>query len=148
MILIFAVLRLSSAAKGARRRVRDTGSETALLSVALQDAVSNLKAQEQAMSVRAIASEQLNSQIIESLTAGLLVVDRAGRVEILNPAGARMLAASEAAIGRDYREFLEGMPELLALVARGLETAAPVERRRIACNRGGVNHLAARRRRR
>ena len=76
MMLIFAVLRLSSAAKGARRRLRDTGSETALLSMALQDAVSKLKAQEHAMSIRAIASEQLNGQIVESLAAGLLVVDR------------------------------------------------------------------------
>jgi len=142
MVLIFAVLRLSSAAKGARRRPRETGSETALLSVALQDAVSTLKAQEQAMSVRAIASERLNSQIIESLTAGLLVVDRAGRIEILNPAGTRMLGASESPVGRDYREFLEGMPELLALVARALDGAAPVARRRIGCNRGSVTHLA------
>ena len=44
MMLIFAVLRLSSAAKGARRRLRESGSETALLSVALQDAVAKLKA--------------------------------------------------------------------------------------------------------
>src|ERR1044071_7947969 len=87
MMLIFAVLRLASAAKGARNRLRETGSETALLSVALQDAVSRIKAQEHAMSVRAIASEQLNGQIVESLAAGLLVVDREGRVEILNPAG-------------------------------------------------------------
>ena len=54
-MLIFAVLRLGSAAKGARDRLRDSGSEAALLSVALQDAVSKIKAQEHAMSVRAIA---------------------------------------------------------------------------------------------
>ena len=39
MMLIFAVLRLSSAAKGARRRLRESGSDTAFLSMALQDAV-------------------------------------------------------------------------------------------------------------
>ena len=93
MMLIFAVLRLSSAAKGARSRLRESGSETAFLSMALQDAVSKLKAQEHAMSIRAIASEQLNGQIVESLAAGLLVVDRAGRVETLNPAGHRLLGA-------------------------------------------------------
>ena len=43
------------------------------------------------MSARAVASEQLSGQIVDSLTAGLLVVDREGRVEILNPAGARLL---------------------------------------------------------
>ena len=64
------------------------------------------------MSIRAIASEQLNGQIVESLAAGLLVVDPAGRVEILNPAGHRLLAAPGNISGRDYRELLEGAPEL------------------------------------
>jgi len=142
MTLIFAVLRLSSAAKGARKRLRDTGSEAALLSVALQDAVSKLKAQEHAMSIRAIASEQMNGQIVESLAAGLLVVDRDGRVEILNPAGHRMLGAPGDVVGRDYRAFLHDAPELQELIARCLETASPVPRRRIPCRRGEVTQLA------
>jgi len=142
MMLIFAVLRLSSAARGARRRLRETGSEAALLSMALQDAVSKLKAQEHAMSVRAIASEQLNGQIVESLAAGLMVVDRAGRIEILNPAGHRLLGAPGDVVGRDARMFLDDTPELLALIARCLETAAPVSRRRILVDRGGVTHLS------
>ena len=143
MMLIFAVLRLSSAAKGARERLRDSGSEAALLSVALQDAVSKLKAQEHAMSIRAITSEQLNGQIVESLAAGLLVVDRDGRVEILNPAGHRMLGAPGDVVGRDYRAFLADVPELQELIARCLATAAPVPRRRIPCSRGDVTQLAA-----
>jgi PAS domain S-box-containing protein len=142
MMLIFAVLRLSSAAKGARQRLRDSGSEAALLSVALQDAVSKLKAQEHAMSIRAITSEQLNGQIVESLAAGLLVVDRDGRVEILNPAGHRMLGAPGDVVGRDYRAFLADVPELQELIARCLATAAPVPRRRIPCSRGEVTQLA------
>ena len=142
MMLIFAVLRLSSAAKGARERLRDSGSEAALLSVALQDAVSKLKAQEHAMSIRAITSEQLNGQIVESLAAGLLVVDRDGRVEILNPAGHRMLGAPGDVVGRDYRAFLADVPELQELIARCLATAAPVPRRRIPCSRGEVTQLA------
>jgi PAS domain S-box-containing protein len=141
MVLIFALLRLSAAAKGARRRLRESGSETALLSVALGDAVSTLKAQQHAMSVRAIASEQLNSQIVESLTAGLMVVDPAGRIEILNPAGKRLLGASGDVIGKDYREFLGEAPELLPLIARCLETAMPVARRRISLDVAGVTHL-------
>ena len=142
MMLIFAVLRLSSAAKGARNRVRDSGSEAALLSVALQDAVSKMRAQEHAMSIRAIASEQLNGQIVESLAAGLLVVDREGCVETLNPAGHRMLGAPGDVVGRDYRAFLDDAPELQSLIARCLETASPVPRRRISCHRGEVTHLA------
>jgi PAS domain S-box-containing protein len=142
MMLIFAVLRLSSAAKGARQRLRESGSEAALMSMALQDAVSRIKAQEHAMSIRAIASEQLNGQIVESLAAGLLVVDREGRVETLNPAGHRMLGAPGDVVGHDYRAFLEDAPELQSLIARCLETASPVPRRRIACRRGEVTHLA------
>ncbi|HZI80441.1 MAG TPA: ATP-binding protein [Vicinamibacterales bacterium] len=141
-MLIFAVLRLSSAAKGARRRLRETGSEAAVLSAALQDAVSKLKAQQHAMSIRAIASEQLNGQIVDSLAAGLLVVDREGGVEILNPAGHRMLGAPGDVAGRDYRAFLDDAPELQALIARCLETASPVARRRIPVHRGEVTHLS------
>lgn len=143
MTLVFAVLRLGSAAKGARQRLRDSGSEAALLSVALQDAVSKLKAQEHAMSKRAKASEQLNGQIVESLAAGLLVVDPAGVVEILNPAGHKMLGAPSDVIGLDYRVFLDDAPELQDLIARCLESAVPVPRRRIPCSRGEVTQLAA-----
>ena len=142
MMLIFAVLRLSSAAKGARQRLRDSGSDAALLSVALQDAVSKLKAQEHAMSIRAIASEQLNGQIVESLAAGLLVVDRVGRVETLNPAGHRMLRAPGDIVGHDYRAFLNDAPALQELITRCLETASPVSRRRIPWSRGEVTQLA------
>ena len=142
MMLIFAVLRLSSAAKGARSRLRESGSETAFLSVALQDAVSKLKAQEHAMSIRAIASEQLNGQIVESLTAGLLVVDRAGRVEILNPAGHRLLGAPGDVIGRDYRQFLDAAPELQALITKCLETASDGANPRLPLHRGSVTHLS------
>jgi PAS domain S-box-containing protein len=142
MTLIFAVLRLGSAAKGARQRLRDSGSEAALLSVALQDAVSKLKAQEHAMSQRAKASEQLNGQIVESLAAGLLVVDPAGLVEILNPAGHKMLGAPSDVIGLDYRVFLDDAPDLQELIARCLESAVPVPRRRIPCSRGEVTQLA------
>ena len=69
-VLSFAVLRFASAAKHAKRHLTQSGSETALLSSALQDAVGRLRAQEQAMSARAVASEQLSGQIVESLTAG------------------------------------------------------------------------------
>ncbi len=64
------------------------------------------------MSARAVASEQLSGQIVDSITAGLLVVDGSGRVEILNPAGRRMLEAMGEAVGRDYRELLASAPPL------------------------------------
>ena len=53
--------------------------------------MAKLKAQERATAARAEASERLNGEIIESLTAGLLVVGLDGEVHILNPPGRRML---------------------------------------------------------
>jgi signal transduction histidine kinase len=67
------------------------GAETALLSAALQEAVTKLKAQERATAARAAASERLSGEIISSLNAGLLVAGLHGEVRILNPAGQRML---------------------------------------------------------
>ena len=100
-VMIFAVLRFAMAARHAKRHIRESGAQTALLSNALQEAVGKLRAQEQAMSVRAEASEQLSGQIVASLTAGLLVVGRGGLVEILNPAGHRLLNVTSKAVGTD-----------------------------------------------
>ena len=96
-VLTFAVMRFVAAARDTRRHARDSGSEIALLSAALQEAVAKLKAQERATAARAEASERLNGEIIESLTAGLLVVGLDGQVHILNPAGRRMLDLPEVA---------------------------------------------------
>jgi signal transduction histidine kinase len=90
-MLTFAALRFAAAARDTRHRSREGGGEIALLSAALQEAVAKLKAQERATAARADASERLNGEIIESLTAGLLVVGLDGEVHILNPAGRRML---------------------------------------------------------
>ena len=94
-VLVFAVLRFSAAARDTRRTTRGDGAETALLSGALQEAVTKLKAQERATAARAEASERLSGEIISSLTAGLLVVDLKGEIRILNPAGRRMLDLPE-----------------------------------------------------
>src|SRR3954471_20988964 len=95
-VLAFAFLRFSAAASDARRNSRADGAETALLSAALQDAVTKLKAQERATAARADASERLSGEIISSLTAGLLVVGLRGDVRILNPAGLRVLDRPES----------------------------------------------------
>ena len=90
-VVAFALLRLLTAARQARRAMREGGSETALLSTALHDALARLAAQERAMSARATASEQLSTQVFDSLTAGLIVVDGDGTVRVANPAAVRML---------------------------------------------------------
>ena len=56
-----------------------------MLSMALQDALTKLKLQERAMAARAEASERLADQIVAGLTSGLVVVDRAGMVQAINP---------------------------------------------------------------
>ena len=101
-ILTFAVLRMAFAARDNRRH-RSGGTETALLSAALQEAVAKLKAQERAMAARAEASERLSGEIISSLTAGALVVGLDGDVTTLNPAGRRMLELPDAVVVRRGR---------------------------------------------
>lgn len=81
------------------------------------------------MSARAVASEQLSGQIVSSLTAGLLVVDGSGRVEILNPAGRQMLAISGDPTGGDYRAVLATVPPLVEAITECLGTRRAIVRR-------------------
>src|ERR1051325_6850395 len=81
-ILTFSVLRFAAAARAANRH--ESRSENTLLSAALQDAVTKLKAQERATAARAEASERLSGEIISCLTAGLLVVGLKGELRIVN----------------------------------------------------------------
>ena len=94
-ILTFAVLRMAFVARDNRRN-RSGGTETALLSAALAEAVGKLKTQERAMAARAEASERLSGEIITSLTAGAIVVGLDGNVTTLNPAGRRILELPDA----------------------------------------------------
>ena len=84
--------------------------ETALLSQALEDAITQLKAQERAMAARAEASERLSGQIVASLTAGLVVTDLDGGVQIVNPSSRRLLGLGdgplEGTVTRDARRNL------------------------------------------
>lgn len=127
-VLTFAVLRFAAAARDTRRHLGG-GAETAFLSAALAEAVTKLKAQERAMSARAVASEQLSGQIVGSLSAGLLVVDGEGHVEILNPAGARLLALDAPKEGLNYRELLRGAAPLIDVIDECLSTGRAMVRR-------------------
>jgi signal transduction histidine kinase len=128
-ILTFAVVRFVAAARHTRRQLHGGGEEATVLSAALQDAMARLQAQEREMSARAAASEQLSSQIVDGITAGLLVVDRTGRVEILNPAGRRMLELESDANRRDYRELLAAAVPLRDAIAECLNTGHAIVRR-------------------
>jgi signal transduction histidine kinase len=130
-VLTFAFLRFAAGARDARRHLREPGGESALLSAALQEAVTKLKAQEKAMTARAAASEQLSAEIVESLTAGLLVVDNAGRVEIFNPAGRRMLDVPGSAVGEHYHAVLAAVPPLVKVIEECITTGRPILRRTV-----------------
>jgi len=138
-VLVFAVLRFAAGARDARRSL--TERESPLLAAALQEAVAKLKAQEKAMTARAAASEQLSGDIVESLTAGLLVVDRSGRVEIFNGAGRAMVAVKGDPIGSDYHTVLAAFPPLVQLIEEGQATARPILRRSVQVEGNGPIHL-------
>src|ERR1700687_4595971 len=106
-VMTFAVLEFFTVARNTRSRLRDSGMETAVLSAALQDAVTKLKAQEHAMMLRAEASERLSDEIIANLTAGLLMVNGAGDVQIVNPVGRRLLNLGDGPHrGANYHQVL------------------------------------------
>jgi signal transduction histidine kinase len=141
-VLVFAILRFAAAARDSHRSARGAGSQTALLSAALQEALTKLKAQERATAARAEASERLSGEIISSLTAGLLVVDLNGAIRILNPAGRRMLDLADDARPDACRRALDEL-SLLDVIGECLAGGVPVVRRSLTLPdpRHGVSHL-------
>lgn len=132
LILVFVMLmRRVSSGRAATSRHRESGTEVALLSAALQEAVGKLKAQERATAARAEASERRASQIVEGLTAGLLVVDRAGQIETVNPAARRILSLAEPSIGSPYRNVLSNATGLADLIEDVLASSQAIVRRTV-----------------
>jgi signal transduction histidine kinase len=141
-VVVFAVLRFVSAARDARRNLRGSGgAETAILSAALQEAVTRLKAQERATAARADASERLSGEIISSITAGLLVVGLQDDIRILNPSGRRMLGL-DSAEPEGVRHALDELG-LTDVLHECLASAEPVVRRAVTLRQAphGVSHL-------
>src|SRR5688500_1056485 len=136
-VLVFAMLRFSAAARDSKRHLRESGAETAFLAAALQDAVGKLKAQEQAMSVRAHASERLSEDIVASLTAGLLVVDGKRSVKILNPAGRRLLGYDTSEPTTRYDAMLAGAEPLVRAIDECCATGQPIVRRAVPLEQPG-----------
>jgi PAS domain S-box-containing protein len=134
-ILTFALLRFVAAVRDARRSRADRG-ETAILSVALQEAVTKLKTQERAMAERAEASERLSGEIISSITAGLLVVGLEGEIKILNPAGRRMLGLPEGQGQMPHVRSTRDQP-LLDVVDECLRRGTAIVRREVTLAKVG-----------
>jgi PAS domain S-box-containing protein len=138
MVMVRAV-RVASGRGNARRESSSSG-EAAMLSMALQDAMTKLKQQERAMAARAEASERLADQIVEGLTSGLVVVDRAGMVQAINPAAKRILGI-QAGAGKPYREALRPVQALSSLIQEALEGSSPIVRRTITIGADKQRHL-------
>jgi signal transduction histidine kinase len=136
-VLVFAVLRFGSAIRDVRRQVRDGHTERAFVTSALEDAIRKLRDQERAMTARAESSERLNSEIVSSLTSGLLVVGLDGAIRMLNPAGRRLLRADAGALPPDFRALLRDAPTLAAATEECLSAAQPIVRRPVEVVRAG-----------
>ena len=133
-VSVFVLLKFLAASREARGRSRAHGGEQALMAMALQDAVSTLKAQERATAARAEASERLAEEIISSLTSGLLVVGLKGEIRILNPAGRRLLDAADGALPADWRQLI-AEPTLSSVIDECLSSGQAVVRRTVQVRR-------------
>ncbi len=142
-VLAFAVLKLFAAARAAAKDARGEGTETVFMAEAMDQALTTLRAQERAMKARAEASERLSSEIIASLTSGLLVVNEEGTVRTMNPAGRRLLGMPEADWNGPYREVLAGAAPLGDVIDECLSSARPIVRRSIPmpAQTGTASHL-------
>jgi signal transduction histidine kinase len=140
-VLAYAVLRIFAAARAATRDDRKAGAETAFMAAAMEDAVRKLRDGERAMKARAEASERLSSEIVASLTSGLLVVDGEGIVRTLNPAGQSMLGLTGSRWEGPYREVLKDAGPLADVLEECLTTGKPVVRRAVPLTGGTASHL-------
>jgi PAS domain S-box-containing protein len=113
------------------------------MAAALEDAVRTLRTQERVMQARAEASERLSSEIIASLTSGLLVVAEDGLVRTLNPAGGRLLGLPDVGPGNSFRDLLGREGPLTDVIEECLSTMRPIVRRAVEMRptTGGASHL-------
>lgn len=141
-ILAFAVSKFIAAARAAAQAARQGGGETAFMAAAMEDALTKMRTQERAMKARAEASERLSSEIIASMTSGLLVVAQDGIVRIVNPAGVRLLRLPDGNVSRNYRDVLADASPLADVIDECLKTAEPIVRRSVRIDHGnGASYL-------
>jgi signal transduction histidine kinase len=136
-VLVFSLLRFGLAVRDMRRQLREGQTERVFVAAALEDSIRRLKEQERAMSARAESSERLNTEIISSLSSGLLVVSLRGEVRTLNPAGRRMLRRPHVEPGCSFRALLGDLGPLADVVEECLSTARPILRRSLPLRQPG-----------
>lgn len=129
-VTMFAVMRVFSAARQQSRSGRASATESAILSAALEDAITKLRAQERATAARAEESERLSSEIISSLASGLLVVGHGSTVRIVNPAARRLLELPEGPLTGEYHQVI-GEPALSQTIDECMANGRAVLRRTV-----------------
>ena len=140
IVFVVVVVKAVKVASG-RGAARESGGESAMLSIALQEALTRLKEQERAMAARAEASVRVADQIVEGLTSGLVVVNRAGVVQAINPAARRILGLGEGGAGKSFQDTLGAATALSDLIAEALEGTSPIARRTITLSGVKPRHL-------
>ncbi|MBA3231851.1 MAG: PAS domain-containing protein [Acidobacteria bacterium] len=141
-VLAFAIVKIMSAARAAKN-ANPLGAETAFMASAMEDALQRLREQERAMKARAEASERLSSEIVASMTSGLLVVNEEGGLRTLNPAARRMLGLPDEEAGGRLTDVLRRAAPLSTVVEECLANGKPIVRRSVQLERigGGISHL-------
>ncbi len=133
LVIVTVVLFLRIIAASRRLTREDRGGATSFMAAAMQDAVTRMREQERALEARAEASERLSDEIIDGLPSGLLVTDRAGAPQRINPAGARLLGlpAERPDLASLWSVLGESAAGLHALVNECLSSGAAALRRTI-----------------
>jgi PAS domain S-box-containing protein len=135
-VLLVALVRLGVATRRANRPLGNEGDESTLLTAALGSAVERLREQERVTHERVRASERLSEQIIANLASGLLVVDREGKVRILNPAGQRLLGVETSDATGSFRSVIGTVATPLSdLIDECLSTRQSIARRTVTLPR-------------
>jgi signal transduction histidine kinase len=129
-LLTFAALRVLSAARQRSTSPLPLGTSSAMLSTAIEEAITRLREQERLTAARAEASERLSGEIVSSLTSGLIVVGGDGAVRIMNPAARRLLELPDSAPLGDYHTMIDE-PALAQTIDECLANGTAIQRRTI-----------------
>ena len=136
VLLVTSLIRVSRLSRSSR----DSRAEATMMSLALQEAVTKLRTQERATALRAEASERLANQILDGVSAGLIVVDRDGVVQIVNPSAKRILQLGDPGEGLTVRTLLADSGALADVIVETLDTGTPIVRRKVSLQ-GRPSHL-------